>query len=98
MNNIGGIFSESLLVSLLGLSIVFIALVAISLIIVMFSKIFSGKEEPIKAPVMPVASAPKAPVVSPEDNGESEMIAAIVAAITEEVGPESIVTSIAEVR
>lgn len=99
METIGAIFSESILVSLLGLSIVFIALVAISLIIVAFSKIFSGKEELVKASTAQVTPIPRAPAATPPaDTGEAELIAAVIAAVTEESGSDSIVTSIAEVR
>ncbi|MDP0489364.1 MAG: OadG family protein [Fusobacterium sp. JB021] len=69
-------FMESLVISGLGVSIVFSALVTLALSIVVFSKIFgkfSGQEES------------KKPVVQPKKENNDDVYAVIMAAVSEEV-------------
>lgn len=87
-------FGESLIISALGLSIVFIALVVLAIMILIFSKIFEAiipKEVPVKAEV-------KKPAVEPNNDEE---YAVLVAAAHEEMRTlkgKFRITSIKEVK
>ena len=84
-------FAESLVYSSLGITVVFLALVSLALVIVLFSKIFSGLNKA-------AAESPKTASAQGEDAG---IIAAIVAVVTQDAasrGEQIVVTSINEAK
>ena len=82
-------FGDSFVTFLIGFSIVFICLIALAIFIIISSKIIGlvVKEEAPKPVVNTVntnASSPK-PVVNQDNQAESENLAVIIAAISEEL-------------
>ena len=85
--------SESIITFLIGFSIVFAALIALALFIIVSSKVINAlvKEEEVVAP-KPVANVSNnnantasAKVVAEKDNQEAENLAVIISAISEEL-------------
>ena len=74
-------FGQSVIVSLLGLSVVFLALICLALAIMVISKILrSVVSDGAKAP----AAAQKAPAVS--DEADKELLAVLMATIGDDLG------------
>ena len=90
---------DSIAISIIGLTTVFVSLCAILLMIEIFAKVFPHKEEPAKAELDKVRTEAKPSTSQPQiaDSGESELMAAIMAAVAEEAGDGHIVTSIIEI-
>ena len=74
-------FSQSIIVSLLGLSVVFITLVTLALAIMLISRILRSV---IKDGAQKPAAAAAAPVVS--DEADKEMLAVLMATIGDDLG------------
>ena len=74
-----------LVLTILGMGIVFVVLFVINLMIVAFGKIFAEKEIPI-APPIPSAPIPAAPVPNASAQEDEEVIAAIMAAVYSYMG------------
>ena len=81
--------SESIITFLIGFSIVFAALIALALFIIISSKVINAlvKEEEVVAPkpVANVANTASAKAVAEKDNQEAENLAVIISAISEEL-------------
>lgn len=89
-------FSESLVYSSLGITVVFLALVSLAIVIVLFSKIFSGLNK-----VAGTAEAPKTAAVQSAAGEDAGVIAAILAAVTQDAserGGQVVITSINEAK
>jgi sodium pump decarboxylase gamma subunit len=81
---------EAVATSGLGLLVVFLALIALALMIIIFSKIFAklslviGEDETTAKGVGTANSGAKATVQPKNDNNDLELVSAIIAAVTEE--------------
>ncbi len=69
---------DPLLVTLLGMGVVFLVLLLLMVVISLFKVVFVAKSAPVAAPVATAAPVAKAEVASDED----EMVAAITAAVS----------------
>ena len=88
---------DSIAISLIGLMTVFISLCAILLMIEIFAKVFPHKEEPVNEVLKKVPVQSKPSTLQPANSEESELMAAIIAAVSEEAGDGHIVTAITKI-
>lgn len=77
-------FLESLLTSLLGMSIVFMSLVFLAIFVMVVSRVIVVLEKTVLGKKPEVQMAPKVAEVQKKDNKEALKIAVITAAISEE--------------
>lgn len=96
--SLGKIFIQAMGISGVGLAIVFLALISIALMILLFSKIFTSSETEVKKPVQQNVPVPQSAPIAQASNDDSELVAAIIAAVSEEAGSDAMITSITEVK
>lgn len=89
-------FGESLMISAMGISVVFLALICLALAIIVISKILGAV---IKDAPKPAAAPAPAPVVS--DEPQKETLAVLMATIGEDLGlptDQFQITSVTEIK
>ena len=78
---------SNLFVTLMGIGTVFFGLICIIVLTMLMGKALKSDAKPAPAPAVPKAAAPAAPVVNTAK--EQEVLAAILAAVTEDLGPSA---------
>lgn len=78
---------SSLFVTLMGIGTVFFGLICIIVLTTLMGKVLKSDAKPAPAPAAPKAAAPAAPAVNTAK--EQEVLAAILAAVTEDLGPSA---------
>ncbi len=76
-----------LFVTLMGIGTVFFGLICIIFLTMIMGSLLKNSAKPAPAPAAAPASAPAAPVVNTAK--EQEVLAAIIAAVTEDLGPSA---------
>ena len=80
---------SNLFVTLMGIGTVFFGLICIIILTMLMGKVLKSDAKPAPAPAAaaPKAAAPAAPAVNTAK--EQEVLAAIIAAVTEDLGPSA---------
>lgn len=77
-------FGDSLLISVMGISVVFLALIALALAIIVISKLLGSIVK--DAPQKPAAAPAPAPVPVVSDEPDKEMLAVLMSTVAEDLG------------